>query len=283
MSEEFRLVQGSVLRIGRFPTLASPRYPLFPPEAGDGWSDDPLRVIDYQLGSGLGVVISQDCDLERSLDVEPYLQVAALRVLTEEERSEVGPNRRLSMRYRPFPDPTGNGEDLVIDVRVVATIERTVVDDPEIERYACPLDEAARTDLREWLGARFGRAWFDTTVDRTLIRHSLAAIEALVQKPTATPAPKVLRALRWLGVRYNPTNAMVSLLLLYDPVALTQVGGDASAVAGARKELANEIHRRIAAAGGTYRPEVAIRDPNDVWVSEFLSYTEIVVDLPSTS
>lgn len=281
MAEEFHLVQGSVLRIGRFPTLTSPRATVFPQEAGEIRADDSLAVIDYQIGKGLAVVINQDCDLERSIDVEPYLQVAGLRTLTKEEEEEIGPNRRLSMRYRPFPDPTGGDADMVLDIRVVATVERLVIDDPSIEKFPCPLDEAARSDLREWLAARFGRAWFDTAIDKQLIRPSVTAIEALVRRSTATPAPKVLRALRWFGVRYHPPNPMVSLLFLYDPVILTKVGGDASAVVGARKELARDIHARIAAAGGSYRPDIKILNPNETWVSEFLSYTEVVVDLPS--
>ncbi|HET9050200.1 MAG TPA: hypothetical protein VFO60_00765, partial [Candidatus Dormibacteraeota bacterium] len=113
-----RVRQGDVLLTDRLPIVVAPGAPLAADEAAAP-PGDPVTTMEVLAASGLLVVVSQDCDLDRAVTVEPYLVAAPLRELAAGERGR--PGMRASMRSWPFPDPQARGREFVLDARIMVT------------------------------------------------------------------------------------------------------------------------------------------------------------------
>ena len=269
-----RIRQGDVLVTDRLPIIVAPGAPLTADEAGAP-PGEPVTTMEVLASSGLLAVVSQDCDLDRAVTIEPYLVAAPLRELGAAERR--GPAAmRQSMRYWPFPDPEARGREFVLDARVMVTLSKGVLTVVPILRDH--LQEPERATLREWLGARLGRAAWDAEVERKLVRPLERAIAQVGS--AAGAGSRVLGAVRFVGLRYTPGRPDCSVLMLTDPVALHRSGADEGAVTGVRRQLVEAIHRRVAAAGGTYIPRVVLADATMVSAADLLEHAPVDVDLP---
>jgi hypothetical protein len=107
------------------------------------------------------IVLTQDCDLLRSCDSEPYVELLAARVVPQCERSlEAGESaRRMQLRTQSVAGVVGLDCSIhhrfrVAKVALVALkrqTETSLVDD-------------ARRNLRKWLARRYARRPFPDTV-----------------------------------------------------------------------------------------------------------------------
>lgn len=108
---------------------------------------------------GWYVVITQDCDIVRDPNVEPWLVVCPLRQVTLAywQALRSGPG---SLRELPFPDghrvPTADGVRPIADLRFVTNVDKTALLHPSVQSLR-PLPGPQRFVFGRWVGARCAR------------------------------------------------------------------------------------------------------------------------------
>jgi hypothetical protein len=75
---------------------------------------------------------------------------------------------RLSPRYFSLPEGTGKLALPVVDVRLLATLDKRLVFDDQVEHVA-RLPESLTGPFSEWLGRRFARYAFDDDLEEELL------------------------------------------------------------------------------------------------------------------
>lgn len=268
------LRQGDVLEIARLVTLWSPDVPSFPEEVEGVAASDPVATIEALLPSGRCVIVSQDCDLRRSPELEPYVVVAPLRSVTDEERTRARPG--LSSRLYAYPDiGTGDHErNLVVDMRVVQSIEKLALLSPHVVRHACPLGEPSRHDFRDWLGRRLGRVAFPDDVQRQVVDKLSAVLGKVAKKP---PSDRTVECIAFVGLQWTPGRRPCHVLLLLDPWkrGAHKVGDDEV------RAFRRALERGLVAAtrNGEYDVRVVVHDANLVSAADLLRFHELVPEL----
>ncbi len=136
-------------------------------------------VAELDTPTGLGIVTTQTCDAVREIAIEPYLQLAPIRDVDEPvwARSRAG---RLSPRYFALPEGSGGLHRPVVDVRLIATIDKRLVLEDQLS-IAGRLTSALRGPFSEWLGRRSARYAFDpslSTSGETLTIEGLLTLRA---------------------------------------------------------------------------------------------------------
>lgn len=72
------LRQGDVLDVAKSVRLYSPDAPSYPDEVEGIPHDEPVMTMETRIRSGLCAIVSQDCDLSRMPDIEPYVLIVPL-------------------------------------------------------------------------------------------------------------------------------------------------------------------------------------------------------------
>lgn len=268
------LQQGDVVDVSRLVTLWSPDVPTYPSEVEDVTATEPVQPMDVLLPSGRCVVISQDCDLGRSPEVEPFVQLAPLRSVSAEEHRRARPG--LSSRMFAFPD-LGDGDELtnvVLDVRSVQSLEKLALMSPHVVRQRCPLDEPSRHDLREWLGRRFGRTPFPDDIQRQVVDRLTGVLRRVAVKP---PSDRTMQCMAFVGVQWTPGLRPCRILVLLDPWrrGVHKVGEDEV------RGFARALERGVAGVtrSGAYDVSVIVHDATEVRASDLWRFHELVPEL----
>jgi hypothetical protein len=216
------LRQGDLLDGGKLATLFSPDAPAYPEEVGAAPHDEPLMTMEARLQSGLCAVISQDCDIRRLPDVEPYVVVAPIQVVSDKEYRDA--DAGLSSRFFAYPEINGQG-NLALDMRVVMSVEKFAIASPYVRVTPCPLHPTRRAELRSWLGRRFSRVPFPDDIEEQLV----TPLRQAVKRAREQDAANVCSTFVFYGLRYLPSSQWASFLVLYDParMAKAEVAEDA--------------------------------------------------------
>jgi hypothetical protein len=267
------LHQGDIVDIPLTARLFSPDTPSFPEEVSDVPHDAPIMTMETRHGSGLSGIVSQDCDLRRSPQIEPYVLIAPLTAVADETYREAATG--MSTRYFAYPVIAGHEhEQLVLDMRVVSSLEKTALLSTHVERTDCPLSAAKRDALRLWLGDRLGREAFPDDIERQVITPIEKAIKRVREKPTFEG---IWASLVWVGLDWTPGKQYVSLLMLTDPARLAAQKMQKADLEAAKKRLQAALGHFT--GKGDYSVVANIRGADEVSAVEILSHAELPLDL----
>jgi hypothetical protein len=268
------LHQGDVLDVAKSVRLYSPDAPSYPDEVARAPHDEPVMTMETRLPSGLCVIVSQDCDLRRMPDVEPYVVIAPLTEVDEMTYREAQDG--LSTRFFAYPPIEGHEDKqkLVVDMRVVSSLEKTALMSPHIERIACPLTGPKRADLLDFLGDRFGRKPFPDEIERQVVRPIESAVKRVRQNGAFAG---VFASIAFIGLRWSPGRRYCSLMVLLDPSrrALHKVAEDD--VAAVKKRLGKALDHFT--REGDYSVHPNIHDVTEVQAVVVLSHDEIAFEV----
>jgi hypothetical protein len=264
------LRQGDVLDIAKSVRLYSPDAPSYPHEVAGAPHDEPVMTMETRLPSGLCVIISQDCDLRRMPDIEPYVVVAPLTEVDDATYREAADG--MSTRFFAYPPVEGHEhhQSLVLDMRVVSSLEKTGLLSPNIERTACPLSGPQREHLLGFLGDRFGRKPFPDEIDRQVIKPVESALKRVRQRKGFAG---VFASVVYVGLQWSPGKSYCALTLLLDPALRERhavSGDDVTAVQNRLGKALNHFTR-----DGDYRVIANLHDVTEVAATTVLSHDEI--------
>jgi hypothetical protein len=263
------LRQGEVLRLDKLPRLVAPDYALTDDEVRGAPRDEPVLTVELPLEPPLVAAISQDCDLVRPLEREPYIQIAALTRVEEALHDQV--TRLGSSRLFPYPPVVGE-EPLVLDIRLVGTIEKPALLSERIERLGCPLTEPQRSTLRAWLGARFARVAFPDEIAERVVVPIQRAAQKLAEDANFKRA---LGAVYFAGLRYTEGIGRCSLLLLVDPAACERAKVDEQLLSQLQKKLYGRVSGGVKETG--YSVAVTVAPADEISAAEMLSHHQLAL------
>jgi hypothetical protein len=264
------LHQGDVLDVAKSIRLYSPDAPSYPNEVAGVPHDEPVMTMETRLPSGLCVIVSQDCDLRRMPDIEPYVVVAPLTEVDEATYREAADG--MSTRFFAYPAVEGHEhhDTLVVDMRVLSSLEKTALLSQHIERIPCPLTDPKREDLLNFLGDRFGRKPFPDEIERQVIRPIESALKRVRQKEGFAG---VFSSVVYIGLRWSPGKSYCSLLLLMDPKRRELHKVSAEDVSAVRNRLSKTLNHFTRA--GDYSVIPNFHDVTEVQATVVLSHDEI--------
>lgn len=265
--------QGDLLDVGKLVVLFSPDAPLHAEEVESVDHEEPLMTRETRLQPGVCAIISQTCDIQRLPDIEPYIVVAPLLNVSDKNYQDAA--KGLSTRYFAYP-PVEGWEDgkLVLNLRVVQSIEKAALVSPHVKKLPTPLSDVQRENLRTFMAARFGRPAFPDEVVRQVIEPIERAVHFVSQ---TTEGARVLGAAEFYGLRWTPGKAHCSALVLLDPSKRVQQKANESEVAAAQKQMQKKLHEY--ASKGDYTITSYFRDADTLSASELLEFHELSISI----
>ena len=256
------LEQGIILRI--------PAVAIIDPDPHSGAAS----FTELDTPTGVCIVVTQTCDAVRELAIEPYLQVALIRDVDQSiwARSRAG---RLSPRYFALPQGSAEVARPVVDVRVMATIDKRLVLDDQFP-LADRLAAALRAPFSEWLGRRFARYAFEDDLEQELlgpIRRRLA--ERYDSEQADGPLVRSIE-----GVFLSLMERSVKVLLLVEPGTKTKSQlDDEDKLRRAASQLFRPIFARAREHGWSLRTPIC--EASELNGFELLyEYQQVELDLP---
>jgi hypothetical protein len=268
------LRQGDVLAVAKSVRLYSPDAPSYPEEVEGAPHDGPVMTMETRLPSGLCAIVSQDCDLRRTPDLEPYVIVAPLTEVGEQRWREAAD--RMSTRFFAYPviEVHEEHEHLVVDMRVLSSLEKTALLSNHIARIPCPLSQPKRGQLLDFLGERFGRKPYPDEIERQVIRPIERALKRVRQNDAFRGA---FASVSWIGVQWTPGNSYCGLTILLDPALRERENVSEQDVAAVKKRLGKALEHF--SRDGDYRIIANLHDLTEVPATVVLSHDEISLEV----
>lgn len=290
-----QLRQGDLINLGATSVVGqgpSPTLKFADPQAMAD-ADQPWSLT---LVTDLGwyVVLSQDCDIARSPEVEPCIVVCPLEAMPiiEWQSLRSGP---YSAREFPFPEHAHislpGGTAGVANARFVTSVEKQALLAPAYRR-AEPLTAPLRLRFREWVGRRFAKAPHPDHVDAHVLQPCGHRISRLAKAGRAQVDGRsrsqmlVLTADDWY---IGPGEQLIPLQLVITAASAQTVGlcDETStnftlpAIEAARKELQSDLNRRIT-PGLDYALTVGVHTLDRLAAETYRSWTPWTWDARST-
>lgn len=288
------LEQGDLISVGAVAIVGSHRSAVLT-EAGDPGKDTGPTVasVTVECASGWYAVLTQDCDIVRSVEVEPCLAVAPVVYIPEEQWDRLACGQT---SYREFPlDPAEVGplDDIhaagvpaghcpVVDIRFITSVDKTLL--PGGFQRRAPLRGQHKVRFQEWLGARFGRESFADPVAEIVLPTARAVLDGQLgtfrdQGAKAPASAKTVASVsQWyvrhtdryveiLGRRSAPHGKTSGLLRTKG----SDLAWNTTEAATGAKQLTRMIGARIGKTG--YSAKVLTADfVTDLTVEEFETY-----------
>jgi hypothetical protein len=270
------LRQGDILGVARVTTFFSPDSPSFPEDAEHVGRDEPVATVERRLPSGLSAVLSQTCDLRRLPSIEPYVVLAPLSTVPVETYREAKDG--LSVRYFAVGEVVGHEDkgQLVIDARLLCSIEKVALLSSHIERIESPFSDVRREDLRDWLGQRFGRPAFPDEIVTGVVAPIEQAVKRVREKEDTAG---VFRSAVWMGLSCQHGKRYASLLVLLDPALRAANKVQAQDIDLVLNRLRKALSHFAGRAGAGYSIVADIHDVTERPATDILSREELAFDL----
>ena len=150
-------------------------------------------IIESEVG--WYVILTQDCDIVRSPDVEPTLVVCPLRYVPNKiwQALRSGPR---SPREFPFPNnrglPEKGGYKPVADLRFITSVDKTAIAHRSV-KIRRPLSASQRATFSNWVGQRYARTPHPDALEQDVLPKVAGLIRKLAMKPNpeSDPNPEV--------------------------------------------------------------------------------------------
>jgi hypothetical protein len=259
-----KLRQGDVVHVDPVVVLGAPATTIDPKTAAAAaLTDDPVVPVAHTLKPGLYAIITQTCDIARGLEDEPFLHLSPL-VPVSPEQWETAAEGRYSVRRFAYPEPIDDLENLVLDVRIVQTAEKTILLEESVRPVASGITEPLRSKLSLWLGTRFARYAFPDELEEHVLRPLREQIRS--KRGANSEAGGLVRALEGIWIKYGET-PMVTVLLIVNvgrAAADRHLHGDPTAIAGAGQQLLKPIAKKLEKSSSGYQVEADVRSPGQV-------------------
>lgn len=268
------LHQGDVVDVGKSVRLYSPDAPTWPDEVENVPHEEPVMTMETLLPSQLSVIITQDCDLRRDIAKEPFVVLAPLTAVSEDDYRIA--SRGQSSRFFAYPTVDGHEDKqrLVLDLRVLSSLEKAGLLSSHIKRMDCPLSGPERSRLRDFIGARFARPPLPDEIVRQVVEPIEHALKRVTENPTAAA---VLAATIFYGLQWTPGKRYVSLLLLTDPALRERFNLAQQEIDAALKRLRRAVEHF--ARKSDYSIVVNIHDATVISAAQMLTHEELQLDL----
>jgi hypothetical protein len=266
--------QGDLLDIPKMTFLWSPDAPSHPTEVEGVEHEEPVMTAEMRLSVPLCVIVSQDCDIRLLPDIEPYILVCPVHEASNDEYKVA--SEGMSVRFFAYPEIEGHeGTQLVVDGRMIQSIEKTALLSSHIKRIPCPHTEPSRVKLRGWLGRRLGRDAFPDEI----VRRVIEPVEQALKRARKQDVENVFPSVIWTGLRWTSGKSYCSLLLLTDPALREKHNVGEPQLDLMIKRLRKALAHFTAKAGGEYTVQANVHDATEVDASQMLECYELYPDL----
>lgn len=291
LDQRLRLLrQGDVITLGATnivgqgstPTVreASPEVPV---------SVDQVWTLMLVSDLGYYVVLSQDCDIVRDVDVEPCLLVCPLEAVPDERWEAL---RRGPYSPREFPFPTTDvlklpsGTAPVANIRFVTSLDKAALLAPAFRNVPALRSAALRERFATWLARRAARAPHSDDLEREVLAAAGVRVRVLAKafrkglaKGGLSPAQMLVGATEeWF---LAPGEQRVPFNLIITPSSAARAGlWDEHAdhfrlgvIETARKNLAADLSKR-AAPGLGYVVSVEVHTLDQLSAQTYRTWSE---------
>lgn len=278
------LSQGDLISTSHFPSLGAPECTFHPdtetsaPCPGqEVWaaSARPIRT-------GLGVIVTQTCDLIEPPDREPWIQVSPLVALDEKLWRRACDGRD----QRAFSLPPAAGVAFpAIEPQVVFSVEKAALLHPRVLTTPTALDPAQRIYLSLWLARRCARHAFPDVTEELVLRPLRRELSKRFEQASQVGA--LTRSL--LGVWATAAEAAsVDVCFILNPTLLgshiKELGTDQEGLDRHCQTLIAPSARRIRNAGGGVQIRAYARTLDRIDAhSLLLEMRQVDMDLMPTS
>jgi hypothetical protein len=205
--------QGDVISFGAIAIVGTHASKVFR-EAGDLTPteitrDAKVASMTIEYASGWYAVLSQDCDIVRTIDVEPCLLIAPVVYIPEAEwdRLDAGQTSYRFFALQPdriVPLPQSDPELLVsrkpvVDIRYATSVDKTALTTAQNWTRNTPLVPDQRHRFAHWLGSRFARYPFEDGVVKEVLPQVRATLDVLRRQRSQTDVDQHTPAVRFVG------------------------------------------------------------------------------------
>ena len=273
-----KIEQGDVVHVDPLVILGAPATSLDEEVAAASEVTDDL-IVPVARTSELGLygIVTQTCDIVRGLDDEPFLHICPLISVPEEEW-EAAREGRYSVRRFSYPGSMEGHDHLVLDVRVIQTIEKTALLEGSVKPVASDMTEPLKRKLATWLGSRFARYAFPDELEQAV----LADLRKAIREKFGAQSPRggVLRASEGIWVAHN-ASGMVRVLFMLNAGrahAEPQLQGDEGKIAAGVQVLQKALAKKLNKSDSGYQVQFEVKTPHAVTAYELL-YDYVQLDI----
>jgi len=270
--------QGDVVHIDPLVILGAPAASLDSEVvAAAEITDESIVPIARTSEMGLYGIVTQTCDIVRGVEDEPFLHVCPLISVAADEW-DLAREGRYSVRRFSYPEPVDGHEHLVLDVRIIQTVEKTALLDGSVKPVDSGMTKPLKKKLAQWLGARFSRYAFPDELEEQVLRDLRTAIRDKLD--AQSPTGGLLRSVEGIWVTYNESG-MVGVLFILNAgraSAEPQLQGDAAKIKIGADVLQKGLAKKLEKAASGYQVEFEVRTPQKVTAHE-LFYDYVPLDL----
>lgn len=293
LDQRLRLLrQGDVITLGA--TSITGRGPSATvDEASPGAEVDDDQVWTLTVVSDLGyyVVLSQDCDIVRTVDVEPCLLVCPLEAVGLGRWEEL---RRGPYSPREFPVPESDllelpeGKAALVNLRFVTSLDKEALLTPAFQHHPVLRSAAVRERFATWLSRRAARAPHSDALETDVLAAAGDRVRQLAKQAAKTrakgggglsPAQMLVSAAEeWF---LAPGEQLVPMQLIVSASSAKAAGlwddnanaFNAAAVERGRRQLQTDLTKRCAPGLG-YSVTVEVHSLDTVAASRYRTWSE---------
>jgi hypothetical protein len=171
--------------------------------------DAKVASMTIEYASGWYAVLSQDCDIVRTIDVEPCILIAPVVYIPEAEWDQLEAGQTSYRFFALQPDrivPLPQSDSAlrvsrkpVVDVRYVTSVDKTAMPTAQNWTRSTPLVPDQRRRFAQWLGSRFARYPFADGVVKEVLPQVRTTLEVLSKQRSQPDAEQRTAAVRFVG------------------------------------------------------------------------------------
>lgn len=286
------LRQGDVISLGAVNLVGVGKSEAWASAAHEGVTQaepaEGIWALTIESDAGWYVIITQDCDLVRSPDIEPCIVVCPVKYVTPENwtRLRNGPG---SPREFPLPDDDRvqrEGMQTVADLRWVTSIDKTALLHPSVE-IIHPLNAPQRANFARWVGARYARVPHSDELEEKVLRKAATTIQGHAKKfgknDLSNPITRLVGAVDSWYIAGN--DKMIDFIAVTSASSLKRgkwwIDASASPNQKALDKAVSALTDKLRAGlpdNSGYVCKVRVTTLDSIRAAEFLSWSEWVIE-----